>query len=299
MASDNWRVNTLHYWHVKTLHATSQHDKNATYKQKKAMFKKPDILQLIFIFLGGLLLLFIIAPIAGMLISTSPIEVFQTAADKEVQSSIWLTLWTSMAGVIIFGLGAIPLAWIFARKKFFMKRLLLGLINIPVIIPHSAAGIALLGLVSRNTMVGGLAEHAGFNFVNSPAGIIIAMAFVSIPYLLNSAIDGFTSVPEHLEKAALTLGASRARVFFTISLPLAARQIFTGLIMMWGRGLSEFGAVVIIAYHPMITPVMIFERFNSFGLSYAKPVTVLFICICLVIFVAMNIISRKKNARTR
>ncbi len=263
------------------------------------MFKKADIFQLVLIFLGELLLLFIIAPLAGMLLSTSPVEVFSSAADKEVQESIWLTLWTSMAGVVIFGLCAVPLAWMLARKKFMFRRLLLGIINIPVIIPHSAAGIALLGLVSRDTMIGELAEQAGFSFVNSPAGIIIAMAFVSIPYLLNSAIDGFTNVPEHLEKAALTLGASRARVFFTISLPLASRQIFTGLIMMWGRGLSEFGAVVIIAYHPMITPVMIFERFNSFGLTYAKPVTVLFICICLVVFVMMNILSRKKNARTR
>ncbi|MGB5026751.1 MAG: ABC transporter permease subunit, partial [Saprospiraceae bacterium] len=95
-----------------------------------------------------------------------------------------------------------------------------------------------------------------------------------------------------LEKVAYTLGASKTRVFFTISLPLAWRNIVTGLIMMWGRGLSEFGAVIIIAYHPMITPVMIYERFNSFGLEYAKPVTALFIAICLIIFIIMKLISR-------
>jgi molybdate/tungstate transport system permease protein len=259
------------------------------------MIRRLDTLGLVFMFLAGLLLLFIIAPLAGMFLSTSPLSIFETAQETEVQKSIWLTISTSIAATLIVSVGAIPLAYLLARKKFFLKKLILGIINIPVIIPHSAAGIALLGVISRDTVVGRAAESMGFGFVNHPAGIIVAMAFVSLPYLLNAAIDGFRNVPERLEKVALTLGASQSRVFFSISLPLAWRNILTGLIMMWGRGLSEFGAVIIIAYHPMITPVMIFERFNSFGLQYAKPVTVLFICICLLIFIAMNVISKKKR----
>ncbi|MBI5218811.1 MAG: ABC transporter permease [Bacteroidia bacterium] len=264
------------------------------------MIKKTDAISLVFIFLAGLLLLFIIAPIVGMFVSTAPVAIFEAAKESEIQQSIWLTIFTSITATIIFSVGAIPLAYILARKNFILKKIVLGIINIPVIIPHSAAGIALLGVISRDTALGKIAESIGFSFVNGPAGIIVAMAFVSIPYLLNAAIDGFISVPERLERVALTLGASKRRVFFTISLPLAWRHILTGLIMMWGRGMSEFGAVIIIAYHPMITPVMIFERFNSYGLNYAKPVTVLFICICLIIFVAMNMISKKrKNAETR
>ena len=259
------------------------------------MIKKLDTISLVFIFLSGLLLMFIIAPLVGMFISTTPLSILETAKETEVQESIWLTISTSVAATLIFSLGAIPLAYILARKKFVLKRLVLGIINIPVIIPHSAAGIALLGVISRDSIPGKIAETLGFSFVNNPAGIIVAMAFVSLPYLLNAAVDGFMNVPERLEKVALTLGASRTRVFFTISLPLAWRSILTGLIMMWGRGLSVFGAVIIIAYHPMVTPVMIFERFNSYGLQYAKPVTVLFIMICLIIFIAMKFISKKTN----
>ena len=264
------------------------------------MKKKIDIISLVFIFLGGLLLLFIIAPLVGMFLTTAPIHIFDAAKETEVQQSIWLTIITSIASTLIFSIAAIPLAYLLARKNFALKKLVLGIINIPVIIPHSAAGIALLGVISRDTLLGRIAGSLGFSFINCPAGIILAMAFVSIPYLLNAAIDGFINVPERLEKVALTLGACNTRVFLTISLPLAWRNILTGLIMMWGRGLSEFGAVIIIAYHPMVTPVMIFERFNSYGLQYAKPVTVLFICICLLIFILMNLISRKnKNAETR
>ncbi len=259
------------------------------------MKKRIDIISLVFVFLAGLLLLFIIAPLIGMFLTTSPISIFDVAKENEVRKSIWLTISTSIAATLIFSVFAIPLSYLLARKKFYLKKIILGIINIPVIIPHSAAGIALLGVISRDTALGKIAESMGFSFVNSSAGIIVAMAFVSVPYLINAAIDGFRNVPEQLEKVGYTLGASKTRVFFTISLPLAWRNILTGLIMMWGRGLSEFGAVIIIAYHPMITPVMIFERFNSYGLQYAKPVTLLFICICLLIFIAMNIISKRKR----
>jgi molybdate/tungstate transport system permease protein len=98
--------------------------------------------------------------------------------------------------------------------------------------------------------------HLGIDFIGKPAGIAMAMAFVSLPFLLNAAREGFASIPLRLEQAALNLGATPSQVFFTISLPLAWRSILSGLIMMFARGMSEFGAVVIIAYHPMTSSVM-------------------------------------------
>jgi molybdate/tungstate transport system permease protein len=139
--------------------------------------------------------------------------------------------------------------------------------------------------------VGGWAERLKFHFVGGGAGIAAAMAFVSLPFLINAARDGFAAVPERLEKAARSLGASPARVFFTISLPLAWRAILSGLILMWARGMSEFGAVVVVAYRPTITPVLIFDRFNEFGLRYARPVAVLFIGICLAFFVVLRLVA--------
>jgi molybdate/tungstate transport system permease protein len=113
--------------------------------------------------------------------------------------------------------------------------------------------------------------------------------------LINAARDGLENVPVRLEKAALSLGASPVKVFFTISLPMAKRSVISGLVMMFARGLSEFGAVVIIAYHPMITPILIFERFSSYGLQYARPVAVVFILITLFVFIAMRWISGGKK----
>ena len=241
-------------------------------------------------------MLFIVAPLAGLMLKCTGADLSGVVKDTEVTDSIFMTLRTSMIATLIFTVPAIPFAWFLARKEFPFKRLVLGIIDLPVVIPHSAAGIAVLGLLSRDTLLGKTADICGFSFVGTEAGIIAAMSFVSLPFLINGAREGFSAIPERLEKTAMTLGASQTRVFCTISLPLAKRSILSGMIMMWARGLSEFGAVIIIAYHPMVTPVMVFERFGAFGLKYARPVATLFVLICLVIFIVLRILSGKKSS---
>ncbi len=256
---------------------------------------KNNLFSWILLILSSLVLLFILAPLAGMFINTGSSEFIETVKDKEVQESIWLTLWVSFAATFFFAFTAIPLAWLLARKNFPLKGVVQGIIDLPVVLPHTAAGIAVLGFISRDGFLGKMADAVGLSLINNPAGIALAMAFVSVPFLINSARDGFASVPERLEKAALTLGASRSRVFFTISLPLAWRSIMTGFVMMFARGMSEFGAVVIVAYHPMIAPVLIYDRFSSFGLKYARPASVLFIIVALTVFILLRLISLKRK----
>ena len=260
----------------------------------KTISANNSFLNLVFTFLGGVLLLFIIAPLAGMYLSTSFGSLGEAIGSEEVRGSIWLSLWTSMAGTILFSFLAIPLSYLLARKNFRFKNLVNGIIDVPIIIPHSAAGIAVLGIITRDSFLGRTGELFGIKFIGNPAGIILAMAFVSIPFLINAARDGFAAVPERLEKIALTLGASPLRVFFTISLPLAWRSILSGFILMWGRGMSEFGAVIIVAYNPQTAPILIYERFTSYGLKYAMPAAVLFVTVCLLIFIALRIVRRKK-----
>ncbi|NTW23900.1 MAG: ABC transporter permease, partial [Lentimicrobium sp.] len=243
-------------------------------------------------------LLFIIAPLAGIILSTDYQDVVSAISDKEVTQSVWLTIFASITATLVFAAISLPFSWLLARKKFPFKRLVSGIIDLPVVIPHTAAGIALLGVISRDSAAGRLAANFGIDFIGHPSGIIIAMAFVSLPFFINSARDGFSSVPEKLEKAALNLGASPARVFLTISVPLAMRHIISGCVMMFARGMSEFGAVVIIAYHPMVAPVLIFERFSSFGLQYARPVAVILIILSVFFFLLMRLLTKDpENAR--
>lgn len=243
-------------------------------------------------FFGALVLLFIIAPVVNIVLATEFKDIVKAAGDKAVVSSIWLTIFASITATTLFAALSLPFAWLLARRKFPLKRLVSGLIDLPVVIPHTAAGIALLGVISGNSAAGRFAGLFGFDFVGHPAGIVVAMAFVSLPFFINAARDGFSSVPERLEQAALNLGASPARVFFTISVPLAMRHVISGAVMMFSRGMSEFGAVVIIAYHPMVAPVLIYERFSSFGLQYARPVAVLLIAISVIFFLIMRWFSK-------
>jgi molybdate/tungstate transport system permease protein len=182
-----------------------------------------------------------------------------------------------------------------ARNTFPGKRILQGLIDLPIVLPHSAAGIALLGFISRDGLLGKAASAIGLNLVGNPIGISLAMAFVSLSFLINSSRDGFAAVPEKLEKAALNLGASPIKVFLTVSLPLSWRSIASGFVMMFARGMSEFGAIVIIAYHPMTAPVLIYERFNQFGLNYARPASLVFILVALIVFILLRMISVDKK----
>ena len=257
----------------------------------------PPWFQLLLALLGSLTVLFILAPLVGMLVATSLSDLSAAAADVEVRQSIRLTLLAAMAATVVCTVGGIPLGYVLARRHFSGRALVLAIIDLPIIIPHSAAGLALLTVIGRRSLIGSAAESWGWMLVGAPAGIALAMAFVSVPFLINAARAGFEAVPERLERVARTLGASPARVFFTIALPLAWRDILSGMILMWARGISEFGAVIIIAYHPMTTPVMVFQRFSDFGLASSRSVAVLLILVCVAIFAVLRLLARRRPSR--
>ncbi|MGB8828775.1 MAG: ABC transporter permease, partial [Dehalococcoidales bacterium] len=129
------------------------------------------------------------------------------------------------------------------------------------------------------------------------AGIIIAMLFVSVPFLINSAKDGFRKVDVRLENVARTLGASPWQVFRRVTFPLARRSIFTGTLMMWARGISEFGAVIILTYFPMVTSILIYQRFESYGLTQAVPVAAILVVVCALIFIGFRYILQREKKR--
>ena len=247
---------------------------------------------LLFAVLGSTVILFIVAPLLGLLLTSSLGEVSSAIADQEVRASVRLSLGCALVAVVVCSLAGVPLAYLLARKRFFGRTTVLAVIDLPIIIPHSAAGLALLTVIGRQSLLG----KAVGGLVGTAAAITVAMAFVSVPFLINAAHNGFAAVPERLEKAARTLGASPSRVFFTIALPMAWRDILTGMIMMWARGISEFGAVVIIAYYPMTTPVLVFERFNDFGLAYARSAAVVLVVVCILVFLVLRFIAKRRAA---
>ncbi|MDI6703939.1 MAG: ABC transporter permease [bacterium] len=258
---------------------------------------KRDILWIVFYILGGVVLIFILSPILSIILSSSPKVLWETIREQEVYKAIWLTLYASLISTAVAFLFGIPLAYLLARKGFFGKGFIEGIIDIPIVIPHIGAGVALLTTFSQDTLFGKIFSLIGIRFVGEVPGIILAMMFVSIPFLIDSAKEGFLKVGERLEKVSRTLGASPFQTFWKISLPLAKRDILSGLVLMWSRGISEFGAVVILTYHPKTCPVLIWQRFESFGISSARPVSALLIIICLLVFTILRIRIKRWGLR--
>ncbi len=243
-----------------------------------------------FVLLGLVIFLFIIVPLIKMIAASDPAILLDTLLDPQVRGAIWLSLYAALIATVIGLVLGVPLAYLLARTEFRGRKLLEGLIDVPIIIPHTAAGVALLFVFGRNFGAGKVFNLIGIDFVDSTAGIVIAMLFVSIPFLIDSAKEGFKKVDVRLEKVSRTLGASPWQTFLRISLPLAWRSILSGSLMMWARGISEFGAIIILAYHPMIASTLIFERFQSYGLAYSQPVAVILIIIGLLIFIGLRTI---------
>lgn len=252
---------------------------------------------LVFSALGLVMVFFIGFPLLKMVLSSEPAVLLETLAEPEVAESIWLTIYTALIATVIGFVFGVPLAYLLARHNFPGKGLVEGLIDVPIVVPHSAAGIALLFVFGQRFFFGQAFHALGIDVVGHRAGIVVAMLFVSVPFLVNSAKEGFKGVDVRLEKVARTLGASPWRLFFDISLPLAWSSILSGCVMMWARGISEFGAVLILTYHPMIAPILVWARFESYGLDYARPVAVLLILICLAVFAAFRAFAYRREPR--
>ncbi len=249
---------------------------------------------LIFVFLSSIIVLFLMVPLIKLFMSVGIFHIVDTLQEKEVYESIFLTLRAAFYAVVFVCFTGIPLAYLIARYDFWGKSFFESLLDIPVMVPHTAAGIALL-IAFSNGYVGKFFKFFHIGFIDTVTGIVSAMMFLSAPFLINGAKEGFKKVDVKYESVARTLGASRMSAFFSIVLPNAKNDIINGALMMWSRGLGEFGAVVIIAYHPMVTPVLIYDRFNNFGLNYSAPVAAAMILVSISIFLAARFINNKLN----
>ncbi len=244
------------------------------------------------IVLAFIIVFFLSVPILKMFIGVGSEKLLETIKDAEVLDSIWLTMQVSAWAMIFVLFTGLPLAYLIARYDFYGRSFIEAIIDIPIMIPHTAAGIALL-TTFEDTLLGDFFKFFGIEFVGTEYGIMIAMMFLSAPFLINSAKDGFRKVDVKLEKVARTLGATPINVFFRITIPNAKKDIINGALMMWSRGLGEFGAVVILVYHPMTTPVLIFDRFNSYGLSFSAPVAAVIIGFSVVVFIIVRFITSR------
>ena len=245
----------------------------------------------VFVFSGILVVFFISIHIVGVFVKPFFMDsrVFlDSFKDTETWGAVGTSLSAALFSVLIGLLFGVPTAYLLDREDFPGKKVVEGIIDLPMAIPHTVAGIALLIVLGSGGFIG---EHIEplLQFSRSFFGIVAAMTLISIPFMINSAKEGFQSVDPRMGKIARTLGASEWRIFFRVELPLATPQIFNGAIMSWARAISEFSAVVIlVTFYPMIAPGLIWSRLYSEGLAQSLAVAVVLLAVILPIFVLLR-----------
>lgn len=239
--------------------------------------------------IGFALLFTICIPILYIMMQNTPQSILSSARDPKLIEAIKNSLLTSTISTIIVLIFGVPLAYAMARIEFSGKKIVESIIDLPILVPQTVAGIALLVIAGPKTPLGDfMSKTFNISIPGTYVGIIIAQVFVSAPFLIRSAISAFELIDINLETVSKTLGASNFSTFFKISLPIAFGGIFNGIILTWSRAISEVGSLMVIAYYPKTAPVYLYDQFIQYGLSETKPAAILLITTCLWIFIVLR-----------
>jgi molybdate transport system permease protein len=240
--------------------------------------------------LPSLLLISLIGlPILALIWRSANINVFSFALSESALNALKLSLITSIICVALSLVCGTPLAYIQAHWKFRGKAFLDLLVDLPVVLPPSVAGIALLLAFGREGLFGSWLNVIGITLPFTTAAVIMAQIFVSAPLLVRSARIGFAAIDPQLEEAARVEGAGNWQVFRLIMLPLAGRALLTGIILTWTRALGEFGATLLFAGNlegkTQTMPLAIYVGFEQgLGIALVLSVILLGVSILLLTF---------------
>ncbi len=250
--------------------------------------------------LSALLLLFLAAPLLQLILGAVGILAEQPGLsllrDGELFSALFLSLSCASVATLCALLLGYPLAYLLARDLMPQELLVRSLLSLPLMLPHPVAGIALLLLLAPQGLLGAFLSSQGLSFIDSAFGIILAMLFVSVPYVVRMIEASILSIDPRLELLARNLGARPMRLFAQVLWPGSRRGVLSACVLGFARALSEFGAVVVLAYFPKTAPVLIWDRFVSGGLEQVLPATLLLLLVSFLLFFLWSLAERRPRS---
>lgn len=193
------------------------------------------------------LVAFLALPFVALLLRVSPAQLFGRLGDPVVLDALRLSLLTSATATLIVVLLGLPVAYLLATREFVGKRVVEVLIDLPMVLPPTVAGFALLMAFGRMGLLGKTLGALGLSLPFTTAGVVLAQVFMAAPFFVGPARAGFAGVDRRLLDAAATLRASESYTFFRVTLPLAAPSLVAGIAMSCARALGEFGATITFA----------------------------------------------------
>jgi molybdate transport system permease protein len=220
------------------------------------------------------LLLFLVAPLVSLLVRLDSTLLLEHLIEPTVAQAIQLSLLTTLLATFLAVAGGTPLAFLLARRVFRGRRLLDTLIDLPMVLPPSVAGIALLLAFGRRGLIGQHLSVVGIEIAFTQVAVVLAQVFVAAPFYVKAATAAFASVDREVEQAAMIDGASPEQVFRFVTVPLVWTPLLSGVVLTWARALGEFGATIIFAgNYPGRTQTMPLAIYLGFEMDFGIALT--------------------------
>lgn len=253
--------------------------------------------------------LIVLIPLSAAFIKTTELslpEFWDVITAPRVVASYKLTFGASLVGALINAVFGLLTAWVLVRYQFPGKKLIDAIVDLPFALPTAVAGIALTAVYSSNGWIGSWLEPLGIKVAFTPIGVIVALTFIGLPFVVRTVQPVLEDLEAETEEAAASLGANRWQTFFKIIFPAIAPALLTGFALAFARAIGEYGSVIFIAGNmPMvseITPLIIITKLEQYDYAGATAVAVVMLVISFLLLFAINGLqwwaNRNRNSST-
>ncbi len=226
---------------------------------------------------------------------------WEAITQPRVLASYRLTFGAALAGAAINAVFGLLVAWVLVRYEFAGKRLVDALVDLPFALPTAVAGIALATLYASKGWIGQLAAPHGIKIAYTPLGIVVALTFIGLPFVVRTVQPVLEDFQAELEEAAASLGANRWQTFVRVILPTLAPALLTGFALAFARAVGEYGSVIFIAGNiPMvseITPLLIITKLEQYDYAGATALAVSMLVVSFGLLLTINALQRWAHLR--
>lgn len=243
--------------------------------------------------------LLVILPLLALVwngLATGPSGVWRAIAAPAARSALWLTLWTAAIMAVVNAFMGLFTAWLLVRHKFWGRRFLSSLVDLPLAIPTLVAGMMIVVLLGPQSRIGAFCAAHGLQVVFATPGIVLALLFINLPMVVRAVEPVLRELDPAEEEAARTLGASDVRIFFQILLPPLFPAILTGTLQSFARALAEFGSIVVVSgnipLRTLTAPVYIFGEVESGAPVTAAAVSLVLLALSMALLLAVRGLQR-------
>lgn len=273
----------------------------AVFRHWPSSIRKPSVLPGFGITLGFALTylsLIVLIPLAVLVWRASELGIdgiWRVATTPRVMAALQVSFFISAAAALINAVFGVIVAWVLVRYDFPGRRLLDAAVDLPFALPTAVAGIALAALYAQNGWIGSLFAPWGVKIAFTPYGILIALIFVGLPFIVRTVQPVLEDFDREVEEASMTLGATRAQTVFRIMLPALSPAILTGVAMAFARAVGEYGSVIFIAgnmpFISEIAPLLIVSRLEEFDYAGASAIATVMLAISFAALLVINCVQ--------